>query len=123
VLRPGGRIRIATPSLDRLVALFGPEQSDLQLRYVRWSIDSFLGRADAYHPGFVLNNFLRDWGHEFVYDGRTLRTALEAAGFVDVEELSVGVSNDPRLVALEAHMQSAAEFNEYETMVLEARRP
>ena len=123
ILRPGGRIRVATPSLDRLIRLYDPELTDLQRRYLRWEIDTFIDHADAELPGFVLNNFLRDWGHEFVYDRQTLSHALETAGFVDVEEWAVGESRDPRLAGLERHMRSAAEFNEYETMVLEARRP
>ena len=123
VLRPGGRIRVATPSLDRLIGLYAGELTDLQRRYIRWSLETFIAYADAELPGFVLNNFLRDWGHEFVYDTRTLRHALETAGFVDVTEWPVGESDDPRLAGLERHMRSAAEFNAYETMVLEARRP
>jgi predicted SAM-dependent methyltransferase len=123
VLRPDGRIRIATPSLDRLIRLYDTDLTDLQRRYLRWSIATFIEHADAELPGFVLNNFLRDWGHEFVYDTQTLRHALESVGFVDVEEWPVGESSDPRLVGLERHMRSAAEFNAYETMVLEARRP
>jgi predicted SAM-dependent methyltransferase len=123
VLRPGGRIRVATPSLDRLIRLYDAELTDLQRRYVRWSVETFIAFADAELPGFVLNNFLRDWGHEFVYDTGTLRHALETAGFVDVTEWPVGESDDPRLAGLERHMRSAAEFNAYETMVLEARRP
>ena len=123
VMRPGGRIRLATPSLDRLIQLYGDDLTDLQRRYIRWSVETFIAHADAELPGFVLNNFLRNWGHEFVYDVQTLRHALETAGFVDVSEHAVGESDDPRLVGLERHMRSAAEFNAYETMVLEARRP
>ena len=123
VLRPGGRIRVATPSLERLIRLYDPEPTDLQRRYLRWSVDSFVAEADAPLPGFVLNNFLRDWGHRFVYDAQTLRHALETAGFVDVEEWPVGESGDPRLAGLERHLSDEAEFNELETMVLEARRP
>jgi predicted SAM-dependent methyltransferase len=122
VLRPGGRIRVATPSLERLIRLYDPELSDVQRRYLRWSIDEFVPHADAPLPGFVLNNFLRDWGHEFVYDTQTLRQALEAAGFVDVEEHRVGESDDPRLAGLERHLAEAPDLNEYETIVLEARR-
>jgi len=123
VLRPGGRIRVATPSLDRLIRLYDPELTDLQRRYIEWSLATFVPHADDQLPGFVLNNFLRDWGHEFVYDGQTLRHALATAGFVDVTEHGVGESDDPRLAGLERHMRRAAEFNAYETMVLEARRP
>jgi predicted SAM-dependent methyltransferase len=123
VLRPGGRIRVATPSLERLARLYDGELTDVQRRYVRWAVDSFASDVGAHLPGFVVNNFLRDWGHEFVYDRDTLRHALERAGFVDVEEHGVGESGDPRLAGLERHLGEAPEFNEYETIVLEARRP
>ena len=123
ILRSGGRIRIATPSLDRLLPLYESDLSDLERRYIRWSIDSFVPEADEYLPGFVVNNMFRNFAHQFLYDKRTLRHALETAGFADIEELSVGQSGDERLVGLERHMRSAAEFNEFETMVFEARRP
>jgi predicted SAM-dependent methyltransferase len=122
VLRPGGRIRIATPSLERLMRLYDAEQSDVQLRYLRWARESFVEDADADLPGFVVNNFVRAWGHLFIYDTQTLRHALETAGFVDVEEHAVGESGDERLRGLERHIPEAAEFNEYETIVLEARK-
>jgi predicted SAM-dependent methyltransferase len=115
VLRSGGKIRIATPSLERLVRLYDPKLTDLQRRYVRWAIDSFVPDAGAPLPGFVLNNFMHAWGHRFIYDRDTLRHALEAAGFVDVREGRIG--------ELEAHLQNEPEFNEYETIVLEAFRP
>jgi predicted SAM-dependent methyltransferase len=123
VLRPNGRIRVATPSLDRLIPLYADELTDLQRRYLKWSIDTFVGDVDAYLPGFVLNNMFRNFAHRFVYDEATLRHALETSGFVDAEAWPVGESGDPRLVGLERHMRSVAEFNALETMVLEARRP
>jgi predicted SAM-dependent methyltransferase len=122
VLRPGGRIRVATPSLGRLAGLYRPDATELERRYVRWSIDSFVADAGAYLPGFVLNNFFRAWGHQFIYDAQTLGHALETAGFVEVEEWTVGQSGHPELTGLERHLRGAAEFNEFETMVLEARR-
>jgi predicted SAM-dependent methyltransferase len=122
VLRPGGRIRIATPSLDRLIRLYDPDLDDLQRRYIHWALDSFVADADGYLPGFVLNNMLRAFGHEFVYDERTLRHALETAGLADIEDWPVGESGDPELVGLERHLHDVAEFNAYETLVLEARR-
>jgi predicted SAM-dependent methyltransferase len=123
VLRPGGRIRIATPSIDRLIRLYDDTPSDVQRRYVRWSIESFVDGASAYLPGFVLNNFFRDWGHRFIYDTQTLPHALATAGFVDVEERRVGQSDDIRLAGLERHLEGTAEFNELETIVFEGRRP
>lgn len=115
VLRPDGRIRIATPSLERLAALYAPDPSDVQRRYLRWAVNTLAPETDAALPGVVVNNFFRSWGHSFIYDPQTLRHALGAVGFVDVEERPVG--------ELEQHLSEEPEFNEYETVVLEARRP
>lgn len=113
VLRPGARIRIATPSLERLVELY--DGGELRERYVRWAVETLEPEVDAALPGVVVNNFFRSWGHRFIYDRATLRLALERAGFVDVVEGRVG--------ELEGHLAEAPDFNEYETLVLEARRP
>lgn len=123
VLRPGGRVRVATPSLERLLRLYDANLSDVQKRYLHWARESFVADADADLPGFVVNNFVRAWGHRFVYDVQTLRHALERAGFADIEEHAVGESGDERLRGLERHIPEASEFNEYETIVLEARKP
>ena len=123
VLRPGGRVRLATPSLTRLARLYSDDLTDLQRRYIRWATDSFVEHADGYQPGFVLNNFFRSWGHEFIYDEQTLRQALEAVGFVGIEEWPIGESGEPELSGLERHLPDEAELNEYETLVVEARRP
>jgi SAM-dependent methyltransferase len=113
VLRPGGRVRIATPSLEQLAHLYGG--GELEERYVRWAVGTLDPELDAPLPGAVINNFFRSWGHRFIYDPQTLRHALEAAGFVDVAEQPVG--------ELEHHLAEEPAFNEYETFVLEARRP
>ena len=123
VLRPGGRIRVATPSLDRLRRLYEEEKTELSERYIRWSIDTFVPEADGYLAGFVVNNMFRNWGHEFVYDAQTLTHILGRAGFVDLEEWPVGESSEADFVGIERHMRSAAEFNDFETMVYEGRRP
>jgi SAM-dependent methyltransferase len=113
VLRPGARIRVATPSLERLVELY--DGGELQERYVRWAVETLEPEVDAALPGVVVNNFFRSWGHRFIYDHATLQLALKRAGFVDVVEGRVG--------ELEGHLAEAPDFNEYETLVLEARRP
>jgi SAM-dependent methyltransferase len=113
VLRPDGRVRIATPSLERLARLY--DGGELRERYIRWAVETLEPELDAPLPGAVVNNFFRSWGHRFIYDAQTLRHALETAGFADVAESAVG--------ELEGHLAEAAEFNEYETIVLEGRRP
>ena len=111
VLRPGGRLRVATPSLERLAALYAGNQP----RYVEWAVQTLQPELSAPLPGAVINNFFRSWGHRFIYDPDTLRHALREAGFVEIEERPVG--------ELERHLAEHPEFNELETFVLEARRP
>jgi hypothetical protein len=48
---------------------------------------------------------------------------LTTVGFVDIAECPVGQSGHPELAGLEHHLAEAPELNEYETFVLEARRP
>jgi predicted SAM-dependent methyltransferase len=123
VLRPGGLIRIATPSLEQLARLYDSELSDLQRRYIRWAVESFVPETTAPLAGFVVNNFMHAWGHQFIYDRETLRHAFGEAGFVEIEERRVGESPEPALAGLERHLPEEPEFNQYETLVLEARRP
>jgi predicted SAM-dependent methyltransferase len=113
VLRPAGTIRIATPSLERLAALY--DGDELQERYTQWAAATLDPELQAPLPGAVLNNFFRSWGHAFIYDPQTLRHALTDAGFAEIEERPVG--------ELERHLADKPEFNAYETFVLEARRP
>jgi predicted SAM-dependent methyltransferase len=124
VLRPGGRIRLATPDARQLVRLFDAPLDHSQQRYLDFAVTTYWTGPKVVDPCYVLNQFMRSWGHEFVYDPPTLRHALERSGFTDVTECAVGESADDALRGLESHgRQIGDEWNRFETMVLEARRP
>jgi predicted SAM-dependent methyltransferase len=126
VLRRGGRIRVATPDLRQLVQLYVDREdpSVEQSEYAAWIAETFL--PDRMHTAapFILNNAFRAWGHTFLYDEETLRSALLDAGFVDVRRLPFGESEDPHLRGLERHgaVVGSRAMNEFETMVLEASK-
>ena len=124
VLRPGGKLRVASPDLGRLVALCETPRTPAQERYLAWAVGYGGLPAGQHATCFVLNNFMRAWGHRFVYDQPTLRAALERAGFASVRSASVGQSDDAHLARLEAHGRhiGSEEANGYETMVFEATR-
>jgi len=124
VLKPGGRVRIATPDLATLLALYTPEKSDIQERYIRWVVDRFLPEVEVYSAAFVINNAFRNWEHQFLYDQETLQRAMQEAGFVEVARYAPGESDDPILRGLEAHGRATGseEINRFETMVLEGKR-
>ncbi len=124
VLKPGGRLRVATPNLAKLVALYDGQKNDLQNRYIKFSVERYLPDIGIYRDSFVINNFFRNFGHQFIYDPPTLEEALRRAGFVDITPREVGESDDQHLRGIEQHGQDITdEFNRLETFVLEAAKP
>ncbi len=125
VLRTGGKIRLSTPDVRRLLALYTPEPSDLQKRYVDWINRTFIGYSKGYNPTLILNNLFYNWGHRFIYDQNILATVLSQAGFTNLAAYPVGESPDPNLAGIEKHGETVGqpELNAYETMVIEATRP
>jgi predicted SAM-dependent methyltransferase len=124
VLRPGGRIRLATPDLEVMVSLVTRSDDESRQRYIRWATDEFLGAHTGYRAAHVINNAFRGWGHKFIYDEETLVAALAEAGFTDGRRQPYGRSEDPELDGLESHGEGAGnrEMTQFETLVVEARK-
>jgi predicted SAM-dependent methyltransferase len=124
VLKPGGKIRLATPDLSRLLGLMQPTIDDTAQAYITWASGEFLDPRTPVAAIHVLNNQFRNYGHQFLYDEACLRDALAEAGFSNIERHPMGVSNDPHLHDAEKHginMNNLAMVA-FETMVLEATR-
>lgn len=124
ILKPGGRLRIATPDLDRLLSLKSQHLSDIQQDYIRWITQTMLPSGTPESPTRVINNQFFNYGHQFLFDEACLRDALGQAGFADIQRMNVGESDDPHLARAEKHGVNINNeaINAYETMVLEARR-
>lgn len=125
VLKKGGKIRIATPNLQFLIDLFNNNHSPIQKEYVNWSSSEWISYVKSEFKDdttiFVINNFFRDWGHEIIYDFRTLKSFLEIVGFSNVAQCKVGISKDPNFINVEGHFNIIpSSFNELETLVVEA---
>jgi len=119
ILRSGGKIRIAAPSLDPLVQLFVPHRTELQERYIRRATGFCYPGVENPGPAFAVNATFMNWGHRFIYDKATFRGMLEKAGFTDVQFLAPGQSDDAQLRGLETRV---TEEDVYETMVAQAVR-
>jgi predicted SAM-dependent methyltransferase len=120
VLRPGGRLRIATPDLAFLIALHRDAPGELERAYVERATALYYPSAAAPSPTFAINNFFRNWGHRFLYDEPTLRAALDGAGFCRVERVELGQSEHAVFRGLENEDRLPAGFLRLETLVLEA---
>jgi predicted SAM-dependent methyltransferase len=125
VLKPGGKVRIATPNLAKIAELLNPELA------ARDSAKSYIADKSQWHElpktpdpaAFILNVEMRTWGHQFVYSPALLRGVLEQVGFRDVKEFTAGESDDPVLKGAEARDKwNERDINRFETMVLQATR-
>ena len=124
ILKPNGRVRIATPDLGQLVALFTrPGDADVQ-RYMDWAVSFNKLPETGARPCHVMNRLMHGFGHRFVYDAETLRSSLETVGLTDVAFFEPGKSDDPALRDLEGHGRLIGDSNNrYETIVAEAQKP
>jgi len=124
VLKPGGRVRFATPDLSVLLALHSREKTSDQKNYINWAITRLLPDVKAREEVFIINNFFRAWGHLFLYDQETLHHALSISGFQDIQFYKPGESGDPVLRKIESHgREIGEEVNQFETTVVEGRKP
>lgn len=91
VLKPGGVFRVSTPDLRWVVAQYISGKLD-EWRDVSWVPESSCR---------LLNEGMRLWGHQFVYDLPELMLILREAGFSDLSLAQHSDSSYPDLVGLE----------------------
>jgi len=122
VLKKGGKIRISTPDLRFLIDLYGSDKSEIQYRYIKWATEEAIEYAPFCDCTFVINNFVRDWGHQFIYDERTLRYSLEIAGFKNITKFDLNSSEDDALKNLEHEKRMPKGFLQLESITLEGTK-
>jgi predicted SAM-dependent methyltransferase len=116
VLKPGGVVRIVTPGMDFLIrmVLGDPAMMD----YAAWSHGTFC-RDQPHRTSVVFNNFVRAWGHQFIYDRTTLEFVLTEAGFRDIVFPKISESVHTELCDLESVRRLPPGFLEIESMIIE----
>ena len=119
VLAPGGKMRVATPDLAFLTALHRGGGGELRERYPAWASAGLPGGE----PGFVIDHFIRGWGHRFIYDEPILRGAMARAGFPDATRRGLNESGDAALRGLANIGRMPEGFLDLETLTLEAGKP
>jgi SAM-dependent methyltransferase len=89
-LRNEGVLRLSTPNLDWVWLTHYKPPAELT------EDEQLLGCLE-------INRAFHGWGHQFLYNPRTLTLALRAAGFAEVEFRKYGESNVEALRGLERH--------------------
>jgi predicted SAM-dependent methyltransferase len=119
VLKPGGRIRISTPDLEFLIQMY-LEKNKLMEEYIKFSAERYNLPGDT--DTFIINNFVREWGHEFIYDKKTMISLLERIGFKDIKMYNIRESDDEHLCNLENASRLPDGFLQLETFTIEASK-
>lgn len=124
VLVPGGRIRLATPDLLLLIALFNPEKTPMQKKVLNFQVHTNNLSSTPLPETAWFNRLNHAWGHQFLYDPQSLKATLEAAGFKSVTQVKLGESDAPDLQNIEMHWKvGGKEIDEATSQFVEAARP
>jgi predicted SAM-dependent methyltransferase len=124
ILEVGGRARVITPNLNKLLELFqtakSPATEEYSWRKLNWHGWPHTPDTAAY----ILNSEMHEFGHQFLYTPQLMKANLEAAGFQIVKQVQVGESDDPALQHIDARGQwgDVKDASNYESMVFEAVR-
>lgn len=128
VLKVGGKVRVVTPNFDFLISLY-KNKTEINRNYINWTYENFLQKrafkTDEYRSNaiFVINNFMRDWGHKFIHNKESIIYMLSNIGFTNIKEEEINKSENRELSGIEQHGGVIPkEFNEIESMVFVAQK-
>ena len=72
---------------------------------------------------YLINKFVRAWGHEFIYDAKTLKYIFNDLGFTEVVRRDVMESEHAARQNIENIDRKPPGHIALETVVIEGRRP
>jgi predicted SAM-dependent methyltransferase len=111
VLRPGGVLRITTPDLRKIIAIYEDQNPVIDRDAYARFLDNMTGKRHE-RACQIFNDYMHLWGHLYVYDEEDLTAKLRLAGFDDVRRVEPGESCHEALRGIEHHglaWQNAAE--------------
>lgn len=99
VLRSGGRIRLTTPDVRRIAALYTGGSTEAEWHMAQSRRKGY----EVYHHVDLLRIVFQEAGHHvgYLWDFESLSMELRDAGFRDVARYESGLSDTPALVGLE----------------------
>lgn len=124
VLKPNGRIRIATPDIEKIVNIYSKRSEKYGSEYSEWITTNFIPNSKEVNPLIVLNTMFRNWYHSFLYDAELLQKTFSDTGFSNIKRFTTGKSADENFKGIEKHHLNVGNFEmvEFETMIFEAEK-
>jgi len=133
VLKPGGVLRVGTPDLAFLVNLYREDEAASQSRtqieqeFLEYFLANEIKDRETNAPvdfdTYLINKFVRAWGHEFIYDEKSLRHMMTTLGFAGITRCEVMESQHQALSDLENIDRKPPGHIALETIVMEATKP
>ncbi|GHV57453.1 hypothetical protein FACS189460_4040 [Deltaproteobacteria bacterium] len=108
ILRPGGVLRTATPTLENVIKTYLSPAWVTQEELDIWGLSQVKTRCELTNLCFTA------WGHHYLYDAEELSRRLKEAGFRDVILCEWNKSEHPVLNNIESHGP------EYDSLIMEA---
>jgi predicted SAM-dependent methyltransferase len=105
VLRDDGVLRLSTPNLD-------------WVWFTHYKLE--MTEEEQVRACFELNRAFRGWGHQFLYNERTLGALLQDAGFANIMRVEYGVSTHAELHGKERHELSPGWGSLSSILIVEA---
>jgi predicted SAM-dependent methyltransferase len=128
ILKKGGVMRIAMPSIDFLIDLYENHEKKEKREYVEWAVknvhnlkkvDSMVNDASK-HYCYVINNFFKAWGHQVLHNFSSIESLSNQSGFKSISECKINESDHESLRNVEKHGTIIPNhINEIETFVVE----
>lgn len=129
VLKPNGTFRLSMPNFEFLIDLYTHPEKAQNRHYLQWSAAHYAGwliedfGITKIPTVLIINNFMRKWGHQVVYDKNTMENMLAQVGFSNIHTCKIGQSNIPSLMNIEEHGSIIPKWaNEMETIIIEAKK-
>ena len=125
-LSTNGVLRLAMPDFDFLINLVNNPEEEINKKYLEWSYERFVSKNVSFevipsdYPVYVVNNFMRDWGHRFIHNKQSLMQLGKSLGFKNVRVCKIEISEYAELCNCEKHQNEIPDWaNNLETMVIE----
>ena len=132
IIKPKGKIRIATPDLDKYLSLIYDNKKKENLEIINFYMDDLFSRYpnDENAAMHILNLEMHSWGHKYLYNFATLKNQLVNSGFIKISQHDSGKSTDHNFKNMEMHkenhfkkgFQDKVNFFDFETVIVEAEK-
>lgn len=119
ILKPGGVLRLSTPNFDFLVKIYQNTIGGIGNEYIKWSKENFCPQHYQEEAIYVVNNFVRDWGHKFIHNYNSIKRLLENAGFTKININEISKSNYRDLKNIDNIKRMPRNFLALESIIVE----